>query len=149
MHPIADAKGAVVQQLVCISAVSAVGRFVECLLHREITDECREFDEIGSRPFELHLQCVIIHCANPQITGWTFAAINGFGILDGVQDKGVFRCRAWSYDGSPGKDKVMGGHRVTVTPLSVFSQPKGRLFVINLPPGCDAWRQVAAPVVTR
>ena len=71
-------------------------------------------EEIGSRRLERDLQRVIVNGLDAQLVGLQFVLVDLFGVLDGIEDVGVFGGGRRILETLVGEDEVAGGDRVAV-----------------------------------
>ena len=149
VNPAGDGERAVVEQILRIGAVAAVGGFVERLVDRIVGGEGRELVEIRHRAREIDMQRAIVHGANTEFLGRQFAAVHGLGVLDAVENEGVFGSVRRLEHLAPGEHEVARRHRFAVAPARLGAQPERRREIAHLPALGDSAHQPVAAVVAQ
>ena len=148
VHPAIHDERAVVQQLIGIGAVAPARRLVEVLPHGVVGGERRQLVEERDRPFEIHHQCPVALGAGAERIERQLVAVYGFGVLDRVKDKGVFRGVRRIERGAPGEHEVVGRDRLAVAPEGI-AQVEDGLFGGDFPALGHSRRQPLVLVVAQ
>src|SRR5690606_38200989 len=82
VYPAFQHKGAVVEQIGGIGAVTLAAAAIKILAHRVITEECRQPEKIRTGPLELDFELESAERAHAELLRRQLAAIDLLGILD-------------------------------------------------------------------
>ena len=149
MHPVGDEERPVVEHLVRVGAVAALGGLVEVLAHRQVGGEGGELVEEGDGPLEIHLQGAVVQGANAQRLARQQPLVDGFGVFHRIEDEGVFGGVVRVQHQAPGEHEVLGGDGLAVAPFSVLPQMKDRALFVDAPAFRHAGGQLVVFVVAQ
>ncbi len=100
-------------------------------------------------PLQRHPQRAIVHRLDTQGFHRHFAAVDGLGVLQGVQDEGVLGGILGVHGAAPGEHEVVGGDGLAVAPAGVFAQMENRFLGTDVPALGDAAHQPVLGVVAQ
>ena len=149
VHPAPDGERAVVEQVVGVRRVASVPRFVERLVDGVVGGEGDQLVEVGNRPLEMHLEGPVVDGEDFERLDGHFAVVDRLGVLEAVEDEGVFRGVGRVEHLAPTEHEVVGGYRLAVAPAGFGTQVEGRRGLADLPALGDPAHQAVVRVVAQ
>ena len=149
VNPAGDGERAVVEQILRIGAVAAVGGVVERFVDRIVGGERRELVEVRHRTREVDVQGAFVHGANAKFLKRQLAAIHFLRVLDAVENERIFGSVRRFEHLAPREHEVARRHGVAVAPTRFRAQPERRRKIADLPTFGNASHQAVVRVVAQ
>ena len=133
MHPLSDHIRAIVNYGVRIGAIAPIGAVEKFFPDREIRIKRNQLVEIRCRSFKHNFEHPFRYRLYAERIEGQITLVNRFGILDRIEDEGIFGGSCRIQNALPGKLEVMGSYGLTITPFRVFPNPEGSAIGADFP----------------